>query len=134
MSTSVSRPRTVLLAGILLIATGIFHTVGWIIVFFGTPPEEAFTAPTIVFMVGTVVIGILNIVLAIGVLRGNRVARLIATILQAITVLLAVIGLFSAEAAQDITRYVMTAIVTPLGIIALLWVGAQTKEFFARRN
>lgn len=79
-------------------------------------------------------IGVLNIVFAIGVLRGNRVARLLVTRIQAITIIVGALGLASATASHDITRYVFTSLVTPLMIVLLLWIGEQTKAFFARTN
>ncbi len=143
MSTRINRPRGVLVAAILLIVAGAFNLVAGIITLVSTLPAEAADATSqqqalvggaIALEVGTVVIGILNIILAIGILRGNRVARLLVTILQAITIFVGVIGLSSSEASHDITRYAFTSIVTPLAIILMLWIGAETKAFFVRRD
>lgn len=133
MSTRTIRPRGVLVAAILLIVAGAFNIVAGIIAL-AMSSEEGPVGPAIALTSGTIVIGVLNLVLAIGILRGSRVARLLASILQAITVAIGLIGLSSSEASHDITRYAFTAIVTPLAIILMLWIGTQTKAFFARKS
>lgn len=135
MSNSVTRPRGVLVAAILLIVAGVFHIVTGVMAIVSVSAEQdPRVGPAIALLGGTILIGLLDIVLAIGILRGSRIARLLATILQAMTVALGLIGLASAEAAQDISKYAFTAIVTPLAIILMLWIGAQTRDFFARKN
>lgn len=139
MATIAPRPRGVLVAAILLIASGIFNIISSVIAITATmgeatPDQESAAGLATMYLGATIVIGILNIILAIGILRGSRISRTLVTILQALTVAIGLIGLSSSEAAQDFTRYALTAIVTPLAIISMLWIGAQTKEFFARRK
>lgn len=139
MSTNSPRPRGVLVAAILLILAGAFSVItgimGLISVIPGaTSGEQALAGPLIVYTSVIIVIGVLNILLAVGILRGNRAARLLVTILQVATVAIGLIGLSSSEASHDIARYVFSAIVTPLAIVLMLWLGAQTKAFFARKS
>lgn len=143
MSTGVSRPRGVLVVAILLFIVGAFNVVVGTMALIPTvgaemaassSEEQRLAGLGIAISAGSLLIGVLNIVFAIGILRGNRVARLLVTIIQAITIIVGVLGLASATASHDITRYVFTSLVTPLMIIVLLWIGEQTKAFFARTN
>lgn len=143
MSTGVSRPRGVLVVAILLFIVGAFNIVVGTMALIPTvgaemaassSEEQRLAGLGIAISAGSLLIGVLNIVFAIGILRGNRVARLLVTIIQAITIIVGVLGLASATASHDITRYVFTSLVTPLMIIVLLWIGEQTKAFFARTN
>lgn len=143
MSTGVSRPRGVLVVAILLFIVGAFNVVVGTMALIPTvgaemaassSEEQRLAGLGIAISAGSLLIGVLNIVFAIGILRGNRVARLLVTIIQAITIIVGALGLASATASHDITRYVFTSLVTPLMIILLLWIGEQTKAFFARTN
>lgn len=76
------------------------------------------------------VIGILNLIFAFGILRGSRVARMIVTILQLVTIVSGVVTMVTAggQIWHGIYNLLM-----PILIVALLWMGAATKDFFAKR-
>lgn len=134
MVTNVRRPVGVLFVGILLIVSGAIGAIAGLFALLGAFAGVS-TMDTMHVGLGIsgglmVVLGVLNIVFAIGILRGSRVARVIVTVLQVISIITGIVGLFSTG---DFTWQLFNGVVFPAVITLLLWMGADTKAFFSRR-
>lgn len=138
MSTTTKRPLGVTLVAALLLISGALSLVGGIFGLIGASaiPSAEIAGETLdssaltVLSVGIIVIAVLNLVFAFAILRGSRVARMIVTILQVLTVAGGIGALFTpgAHVWQGIVNLMM-----PVLIVALLWMGDQTKAFFSKR-
>ncbi|MFN8087069.1 MAG: hypothetical protein U0Q04_08985 [Microbacterium sp.] len=135
--TTTPRPIGVTIVAVLLFVTGIIGVIagiGGLVA--GVNGTSAVVEGTAVNNYGVAILGgwlllsgILSIVLAFGILRGNRVARIIVTILQILNLVSFVTTLVQGGA----TWAVIVNGILQIAILALLWVGDQTKAFFARR-
>ena len=135
--TTTRRPIGVTIVAVLLFVTGIIGVIagiGGLVA--GVNGTSAVVEGTAVNNYGVAILGgwlllsgILSIVLAFGILRGNRVARIIVTILQILNLVSFVTTLVQGGA----TWAVIVNGILQIAILALLWVGDQTKAFFARR-
>ena len=135
--TTTPRPIGVTIVAVLLFVTGIIGVIagiGGLVA--GVNGTSAVVEGTAVNSYGVAILGgwlllsgILSIVLAFGILRGNRVARIIVTILQILNLVSFVTTLVQGGA----TWAVIVNGILQIAILALLWVGDQTKAFFARR-
>lgn len=135
--TTTPRPIGVTIVAVLLFVTGIIGVIagiGGLVA--GVNGTSAVVEGTAVNNYGVAILGgwlllsgILSIVLAFGILRGNRVARIIVTILQILNLVSFVTTLVQGGA----TWAVIVNGILQVAILALLWVGDQTKAFFARR-
>lgn len=137
MNTTV-RPLGVTAVAVLLFISGLVGIIGGILGFIGSASTTSATMDgTVLDSTGIAVLAgfllvtaVLNIIFAFGILRGSRVARMIVTVLQALVIISGVVGLAisGAEIWQGIYNLLM-----PILIVALLWTGAGTGEFFAKR-
>lgn len=138
MSTNVARPIGVTLVAVFLLVSGVLGIIGGILGFIGaanttSAPVEGFTLDStgIGVLAGfTLVIAVLNVIFAFGILRGSRGARMIVTILQVLTIVSAIVALVTSGGELWHTIY---SLMMPILIVALLWTGSGTKEFFAKR-
>lgn len=131
--TRTNRPVGVTIVAVLLIVTGILGLVAGILAIVATLAGAEAAGHLIILAVLAILAAILNLVFAAGILRGNRVARLIVTIVQIISVLGAVASLATSPAAESIWGHILN-IAAPVVIILLLWAGERTKAFFARQS
>ena len=138
MSTAIARPTGVTVVAVLLFISGAIGIVGGILGLIGASvTSSASVEGTVLDSAGIavlsgflLVVAVLNVIFAFGILRGSRVARMIVTILQ----LLAIIGgIFTIVTSGSGLWQGIYNLLMPILIVALLWTGAGTKEFFAKR-
>ena len=137
MAASARRPAGVVFVSILLIISGVLSIVSGALGLIGA--SEGSTAVvegqqlnsiSVGMLSGVfLVIGILNVLLAIGVFRGSRAARMIVTILQILALISGVTALVSTG---SFSWEIIHGILFPVVIVTMLWTGADTKAFFDR--
>jgi hypothetical protein len=118
-----SRPGGVTLLSILAWISGLLQLILGIIVVIGGADSTVFVAAG--WIAG--ILGLITIIVAIGLWRGNRAARIVATIVFALNLINAVAGAVTASGAAIPTFWV-NALLALTGLI-LLWTKAAT-EFF----
>lgn len=136
--TASPRPLGVTLVAVLLFISGIVGAIGGVLTLIGAANTASATVEGVqldstgIFLLGGFVlaVAVLNLIFAFGILRGNRVARMIVTILQVLAIVSGVIALVTAGGQfwHGIYNLLM-----PILIVALLWTGVRTKDFFAKR-
>lgn len=129
--TRTTRPVGVTIVAVLLIITGVLGLIAGILAIVATLAGQGAAGHLIVLAVFAIVAAALNLIFAAGILRGNRVARMIVTIVQVLSVLGAVASLATSPAAESVWGHILN-IAAPIVIILLLWAGDKTKAFFAR--
>jgi hypothetical protein len=138
MSTTTSaRPIGVTIVAVLLLISGVLGLIGGIFGFVGAANMGSASVEGVVLdplglnlLSGFFLLAaVLNIVFAFGILRGSRIARLIVTILQVLSIISGVASLVMGGV--GVWSGILN-LVLPILIIVLLWVGEQTKAFFAR--
>lgn len=89
--------------------------------------------PAVVTVIGSfsLLIAVIDVIVAIGLLRGNRAARMLVTILQILTILTSVLG-FAAAAHGQLTADLFNLALAVV-ILAVLWSG-RASAFFAQRR
>lgn len=137
-SPTPARPLGVMLVAALLLLSGVVGLVGGILGLIGSSSTTsasvegvALDGTGIALLSGfLLVVAVLNVIFAFGILRGSRAARMIITILQVLTIISGIVGLVTsgAEIWHGIYNLLM-----PILIVALLWTGVGTREFFAKR-
>lgn len=136
--TASPRPLGVTLVAVLLFISGIIGAIGGVLTLIGAANSASATVEGVqldstgIFLLGGFVlaVAVLNLIFAFGILRGNRVARMIVTILQVLAIVSGVIALVTSGGAiwHGIYNLLM-----PILIVALLWTGVRTRDFFAKR-
>ena len=136
--TAYPRPLGVTLVAVLLFVSAAVGIIGGVLGLIGATVTPSASVEGVqldstalsLLAVFLLAIGILNLIFAFGILRGSRVARMIVTILQVITIVSGVVAMVTAGGQfwHGIYNLLM-----PILIVALLWTGAGTKDFFARR-
>lgn len=136
--TTAPRPLGVTLVAVLLFISAVVGIIGGVLGLIGATVTPSATVEGVQLdstglslLAGfLLVVGILNLIFAFGILRGSRVARMIVTILQVITIVSGVVTMVTAggQIWHGIYNLLM-----PILIVALLWMGAATKDFFAKR-
>lgn len=88
--------------------------------------------PTVWLWAGifSLVISAITLLLARGVWNGNKAARMFVSVIQVLGVASALWGIIASHG-HEWNNW--QSIVFGVGILALLWVGAETKAFFDRR-
>ncbi|WP_396656121.1 hypothetical protein [Microbacterium sp.] len=135
--TTVARPANVTVAGVLLIIfaalqilMGILALVGGGAVAASMNDTNGGIAGAIAIVGGFIlVVGVLNLIFAIGVLRGSNVARWIVTILQLLSI---AGGIYSLVSGGQQLWQGLANLIIPVLILVLLWVGERTRAFFAK--
>lgn len=136
MASTSPRPVGVTVVGVLMIIGGIIGVLAGIISLVGAGSVSSVgvdgvalssTTVTVIGVLG-LVFGVLNILFAIGILRGSNVVRIIVSILQVLSLASSVYTLVSGGSIWQ----ALQAIIFPVLILILLWVGDKTKAFFAR--
>ena len=136
MNTHAPRPGGVVFVAVLLILCGVLGIIGGAMSIIAGSQHTS-TAVEGVELNGTglmalgiffIASGVLNLHFAFGILRGSRVARMIITILQVLSIAAGVWGLFSGGGIFQSIH----GILFPLVIIVGLWSGVGTRQFFSR--
>ncbi|MFC5788685.1 hypothetical protein EDM22_09650 [Agromyces tardus] len=124
------RPLGVTIVAALAIVSGVFDVIGGVSLLVAGDAEAAdrFGGAGVLTTVAIVSIatGVLMLVIAVGLLRGNAVARVAATIVQAFS-LASSIWIGIAEPSQLATEIVSALIA--LAILLLLWSGESSRYF-----
>ena len=136
--TASPRPLGVTLVAVLLFISGIIGAIGGVLTLIGAANSASATVEGVqldstgIFLLGGFVlaVAVLNLIFAFGILRGNRVARMIVTILQVLAIVSGVIALVTSGGAVWHGIY---NLLMPILIVALLWTGVRTRDFFAKR-
>ena len=119
------RPATVTIIGEFAFIAGALDMVSGVILFFMLPVQEtvdAFggTGPMITAAIGSIIVGLITVVVAGGLLRGSEAARLVITVVQ----VLSVIGsLFLAMAYRETQTAIdeWIGIAVSVIVLILLW-------------
>jgi hypothetical protein len=124
------RPLGVTIVAALAIVSGLFDVIGGIVLLFGSDETtaERFGGAGVLTTVAilSIGLGLLMVVIAVGLLRGNPVARIAATIVQAFS-LASSIWIGIAEPSQLATE-VASALIA-VAILFLLWSGEASRYF-----
>ena len=124
------RPLGVTIVAALAIVSGVFDVIGGVSLLVAGDAEAAdrFGGAGVLTTVAivSIAIGVLMLVIAVGLLRGNAVARVAATIVQAFS-LASSIWIGIAEPSQIATELVSALIA--LAILLLLWSGESSRYF-----
>jgi hypothetical protein len=124
------RPLGVTIVAALAIVSGVFDVIGGVSLLVAGDAEAAdrFGGAGVLTTVAivSIAIGVLMLVIAVGLLRGNAVARVAATIVQAFS-LASSIWIGIAEPSQIATEIVSALIA--LAILLLLWSGESSRYF-----
>ena len=124
------RPLGITIVAALAIVSGLFDVIGGIVLLFGSDETAAdrFGGAGVLTTVAilSIGLGLLMVVIAVGLLRGNPVARIAATIVQAFS-LASSIWIGIAEPSQLATE-IASALIA-LAILFLLWSGEATRYF-----
>ena len=124
------RPLGITIVAALAIVSGLFDVIGGIVLLFGSDETTAdrFGGAGVLTTVAilSIALGILMVVIAVGLLRGNPVARIAATIVQAFS-LASSIWIGIAEPSQLATE-IASALIA-LAILFLLWSGEASRYF-----
>ena len=124
------RPLGVTIVAALAIVSGVFDVIGGVSLLVAGDAEAAdrFGGAGVLTTVAivSIAIGVLMLVIAVGLLRGNAVARVAATIVQAFS-LASSIWIGIAEPSQLATEIVSALIA--LAILLLLWSGESSRYF-----
>lgn len=136
MASTSPRPVGVTVVAVLMIISGIIGVLAGIVSLVGAGSVGSVevdgvaldsTAITVIGVLG-LLFGVLNILFAIGILRGSNVVRIIVSILQVLSLASSVYTLVNGGSIWQ----ALQAIIFPVLILILLWVGDKTKAFFAR--
>jgi len=133
MSNSVERPGGVTLVAVLTWIGGALDILGGTILLFQTSIASTIepfggASQRIVSAIFSILIGVVVIVVAVGLMRGSPVARIVITVAEVVSILLSIF-LAIAYPAGAIGEYF--GIVISLIIIALLWT-RRASAFFRR--
>lgn len=124
------RPLGITIVAALAIVSGLFDVIGGVVLLFGSDETAAdrFGGAGVLTTVAilSIALGILMVVIAVGLLRGNPVARIAATIVQAFS-LASSIWIGIAEPSQLATE-IASALIA-LAILFLLWSGEASRYF-----
>jgi hypothetical protein len=136
MSTAqTGRPTTVTIIGVLAYIAGLLDMVSGVILFFLLPNEDVVdsfggSGPLIAAAIGSIVIGLIVVVVAGGLLRGSQTSRLIVTVLQVFSLIgslfLAVAWRETATATDEWIGIAVSALV-----LILLWT-PKASAFFTK--
>jgi hypothetical protein len=136
MSTAqTGRPTTVTIIGVLAYIAGMLDMVSGVILFFLLPNEDVVdsfggSGPLIAAAIGSIVIGLIVVVVAGGLLRGSQTSRLIVTVLQVFSLIgslfLAVAWRETATATDEWIGIAVSALV-----LILLWT-PKASAFFTK--
>lgn len=137
MSPRTPRPIGAIVVAVLLFLSAAFGIVSGVMTILGgvagaTADVEgvALNSTSLLILGGFwLVVGLASLILAFGILRGSRVARIVVTIVQ---VLALAGGVGSMIAAGRISYDVVQGVLFPLAIISILWSGDQMRAFFAK--
>ncbi|MGR2752895.1 DUF7144 family membrane protein [Agromyces arachidis] len=117
------RPVTVTIIGVLAYIAGMIDLVSGVILLFLLPVQDVVdsfggTGPLVAAAIGSIVVGLVTVVVAGGLLRGSQVARMIVTVLQ----VLSIIGsLFLAVAYLGIPVGEWIGLAVSALVVILLW-------------
>jgi hypothetical protein len=112
------RPGGVTLVAVIVVISGILQLLGGIL---GIAGVAAIGAGAIVALpIIAVVLGILTILVGLSLLRGGQIARAITTIVLAIDLAFAILGIFQSVGTSSIWSPIVSGALALLGII-LLW-------------
>lgn len=115
-----------LLSGALGLVTGITS----IVVVMGSPIVQSAEPVLIVPFASVLIIAsLVNLILASGINRGNRLARMIITAVQAVMIINSV-GEIASASLNGSPWNQLYNIIVPAAIILLLWGGEKTKVYF----
>jgi hypothetical protein len=126
------RPRGVTIVAIIVwvggaaqILSGMFELAGQ-----GLSGEDQRTGALISAII-TLLIGVATVLIGVGLLRGNRAARVVVTVFVAISLLDAVLAVVSAVASGDVPSAAISVVATALDVAALvlLWSGSAPRYF-----
>jgi hypothetical protein len=136
MSTAqTGRPTTVTIIGVLAYIAGLLDMVSGVILFFLLPNEDVVdsfggSGPLIAAAIGSIVVGLIVVVVAGGLLRGSQTSRLIVTVLQVLSLIgslfLAVAWRETATATDEWIGIAVSALV-----LILLWT-PKASAFFTK--
>jgi hypothetical protein len=136
MSTAqTGRPTTVTIIGVLAYIAGLLDMVSGVILFFLLPNEDVVdsfggSGPLITAAIGSIVVGLIVVVVAGGLLRGSQTSRLIVTVLQVFSLIgslfLAVAWRETATATDEWIGIAVSALV-----LILLWT-PKASAFFTK--
>ena len=128
---SIQRPTTVTIIAVLLWISGALGITSGIILMFQSNDESVVeglggTGALYSAAVSSIIVGVIEVVLALGLLRGNAAARMIITVLE----VLSIIGsLFLAIAYLGVAVGEWLGIVISIVVLLLLW-SRRSSAFF----
>ena len=125
------RPLGVTLVAALAIISGAFDVIGGIVLLAGQRDAEltdAFGGTGMLVTVATssILIGLATIIIAIGLLRGNAVSRIAATVLQLISLAMSV---WVAIAQPSSLGTEIPSALLAIAVLVLLWSGEASRYF-----
>ena len=135
MSAKATRPRGVLGVFVLLLVAGVLGLIGGIGGLLGgaaasesgSDDSVALGSGMVAVSVVSLVLAVLNIILSFGVLRGSRVARMIVTILQVLSL---AAGAYSMFSTGSFAWSGIVVVLLPIVILILLWGSEDVRRFF----
>jgi len=125
------RPLGVTIVAALAIVSGAFDVLGGIVLFIlGSDAEtvEAFGGSALLATaaIAAIAIGVIMVIIAFGLLRGNAVSRLAATVVQAVSLVMSI--WFAIVEPSTLGTEIPSALLA-LAILVLLWSGEATRYF-----
>jgi hypothetical protein len=125
------RPFGVTVVGVLAVLSGAFDVIGGImLLILGSDPETAddFGGPALLTTaaIGEIALGAIMLVIALGLLRGNAVSRIAATVVQAVSLVMSV---WVAIADPSTLGTEIPSALLALAILLLLWSGEASRYF-----
>ena len=125
------RPLGVTLVAALAIISGAFDVIGGIVLLAGQGDDElteAFGGTGMLITVATssILIGLATIIIAIGLLRGNAVSRIAATVLQLVSLAMSV---WVAIAQPSSLGTEIPSALLAVAVLVLLWSGEASRYF-----
>lgn len=112
------RPGGVTLVAVIVVINGILELLGGILVLAGVAAIGAGVLAAV--PVVAIVLGILTILVGLSLLRGGQIARVITTIVLAIDLAYAILGIFQSTGSGAIWSPLVSGLLALLGIV-LLW-------------
>lgn len=119
------RPTTITIIGVLAYIAGLLDMISGVVMFFLLPNQSVVdtfggTGPLIAAAIGSIIVGLIVVVVAGGLLRGSQTSRLIVTVLQVLSIIgslfLAVAWRETATATDEWIGIAVSALV-----LILLW-------------
>jgi hypothetical protein len=125
------RPLGVTIVAVLAIISGAFDILGGVLLFIlGSDAEvtEAFGGSALLTTaaITAIVLGVIMVIIAFGLLRGNAISRIAATVVQAFSL---VMSIWLAITQPSTLGTELPSALLALAVLVLLWTGEATRYF-----